>query len=90
MRLVSFQDESVWHENDEEDELFLEIEGSFEMRFRDRAETNRGDEFIIVPRGLELCRRADSETRVLLFEPASTLNTGDVGNDATVRELERL
>jgi mannose-6-phosphate isomerase-like protein (cupin superfamily) len=90
VRLAKFQGEFVWHQHDHEDELFLVIRGSFEMQFRDRVETLNQGEFIIVPRGVEHCPRAENEVHVLLFEPASTLNTGESESDLTIRELEEL
>ena len=90
VRLAKFQGEFVWHRHDLEDEFFLVIRGSFKMQFRDRVETLNEGEFIIVPRGVEHCPRADEEVHVLLFEPASTLNTGESENDLTVRKLEEL
>jgi mannose-6-phosphate isomerase-like protein (cupin superfamily) len=90
VRLAKFQGEFVWHQHDQEDELFLVIRGSFEMKFRDRVETLNEGEFIIVPRGVEHCPRAENEVHVLLFEPASTLNTGQAQSELTVRELEEL
>lgn len=90
IRLAKFQGEFVWHQHDMEDEFFLVIKGSFDMQFRDRVETLNEGEFIIVPRGVEHCPRADEEVHVLLFEPASTLNTGERENDLTVRKLKDL
>jgi mannose-6-phosphate isomerase-like protein (cupin superfamily) len=87
VRLAKFQGEVVWHQHDHEDELFLVIRGSFEMQFRDRVETLNEGEFIIVPRRVEHCPRAEEEVQVLLFEPASTLNTGEAESELTVREL---
>jgi len=90
VRLAKFQGEFVWHQHDQEDELFLVVQGSFDMQFRDRVETLNEGEFIIVPRGVEHCPRAESEVHVMLFEPASTLNTGEGESELTVRELEEL
>jgi mannose-6-phosphate isomerase-like protein (cupin superfamily) len=90
VRLAKFQGEFVWHQHDREDELFLVIRGSFEMQFRGRVETLNEGEFIIVPRGVEHCPRADEEVHVMLFEPSSTLNTGESESDLTIRELEEL
>ena len=90
IRLAKFQGEFVWHQHDQEDEFFLVIRGSFEMQFRDRVETLNEGEFIIVPRGVEHCPRAENEVHVLLFEPASTLNTGGAESELTVDELEEL
>jgi mannose-6-phosphate isomerase-like protein (cupin superfamily) len=90
VRLAKFQGEFVWHQHDREDELFLVVRGSFDMQFRDRVETLNEGEFIIVPRGVEHCPRADEEVHVMLFEPSSTLNTGESESDLTIRELEEL
>jgi len=90
VRLAKFQGEFVWHQHDQEDEFFLVIHGSFEMQFRDRVETLNEGDFIIVPRGVEHCPRAEEEVHVMLFEPATTLNTGEVENELTVSELEEL
>ena len=90
VKLAKFEGEFVWHAHDAEDELFLVLRGSFDMLFRDRTVTVREGEFIIVPRGVEHCPRADREVHVLLFEPASTVNTGSAGGDRTVTDLERL
>ena len=90
VRLAKFQGEFVWHQHDQEDEFFLVIHGSFEMQFRDRVETLNEGDFIIVPRGVEHCPRAAEEVHVMLFEPATTLNTGETENERTVRNLEEL
>ncbi len=90
IRLAKFQGEFVWHQHNQEDEFFLVIRGWFEMQFRDRVETLNEGEFIIVPRGVEHCPRAENEVHVLLFEPASTLNTGGAESELTVDELEEL
>lgn len=90
VRLAKFQGEFVWHQHDNEDELFFVIHGSFNMQFRDRVETVNEGEFIIVPRGVEHCPKADEEVHVLLFEPADTLNTGTTDDERTVRKLEEL
>jgi mannose-6-phosphate isomerase-like protein (cupin superfamily) len=90
VRLAKFQGEFVWHQHDREDELFLVVRGSFDMQFRDRVETVNEGEFIVVPRGVEHCPRAEEEVHVMLFEPAGTLNTGESESDLTIRELEEL
>ena len=80
IKLVKFQGNFVWHKHDEEDELFFVVKGSFVMELRDKnIELNEG-EFLIVPRGIEHRPVAEEEAWVMLFEPASTLNTGDVRN----------
>ncbi|MCP4657139.1 MAG: cupin domain-containing protein [bacterium] len=90
VKLVKFQGEFVWHKHDGEDEFFLVVSGSFDMQFRDRVVSVGEGEFIIVPLGVEHCPKADREVHVLLFEPASTLNTGDAMSDRTVRSPERI
>ncbi len=75
VKLVKFAGEFVWHHHDDEDELFLVVQGSFRMEFRDRVVELNPGEFLIVPRGVEHRPVADNEVCVLLFEPASTLNT---------------
>jgi mannose-6-phosphate isomerase-like protein (cupin superfamily) len=90
VKLVKFQGEFVWHAHATEDELFLVLAGSFEMRLRDRTLTVRQGEVVIVPRGVEHCPFAAEEVHVLLFEPASTINTGDAGGPRTVVRPERL
>jgi mannose-6-phosphate isomerase-like protein (cupin superfamily) len=73
-----------------EDELFLVVKGRFRMEFRDRAVWLEEGEFLFVPRGVEHCPVADQEVHVLLFEPATTLNTGNVINERTLEVLDRL
>lgn len=90
VKLVKFQGDFVWHKHDHEDELFLVVEGRFRMDFRDREVWLEEGEFLIVPRGVEHRPSADEEVHVLLFEPASTLNTGDVSDERTVVEPERI
>ena len=82
--------EFVWHHHDDEDELFLVVNGRFRMEFRDHAEWVEEGELLVVPRGVEHRPVAESEAHVLLFEPASTLNTGNVQSHRTVRNLEHL
>ena len=90
VKLVKFVGPFVWHFHEHEDELFLVVKGSFDMEYRDRTETINAGEFVIVPRGVEHRPNAKEEVEVLLFEPASTLNTGNTENEKTVRELGRL
>ena len=78
VKLVKAEGEFVWHHHDHEDEMFLVIKGSFDMEYRDRTETIREGEFCIVPRGVEHRPVAHTEVHVMLFEPAGTLNTGNV------------
>jgi mannose-6-phosphate isomerase-like protein (cupin superfamily) len=94
VKLVKFQGEFVWHHHDHEDELFLVVRGAFRMDYREGGEEHaidlREGEFLIVPRGVEHRPVADEEVHVLLFEPASTLNTGNVRGELTVDELQRV
>jgi mannose-6-phosphate isomerase-like protein (cupin superfamily) len=90
VKLVKFQGEFVWHHHEQEDELFLVVDGRFRMDFRDRAVWLEAGEFLIVPRGVEHRPVADEEVSVLLFEPASTLNTGNVTDARTRTTLERI
>lgn len=90
VKLVKFNGPFVWHHHNHEDELFYVVKGSFDMEFEDKTVTINEGEFIIVPRGVEHRPNAKKECEVLLFEPATTLNTGNVENERTVRELESL
>ena len=95
VKLVKANTEFVWHHHDHEDEMFLVVKGRFRMEFRDGSDEHHewiGEgEFIVVPRGVEHRPVADAEVEILLFEPASTLNTGNAVDDArTLRELERI
>ncbi|MEM1042719.1 MAG: cupin domain-containing protein [Bacteroidota bacterium] len=90
VKLAKLEGPFVWHRHEDEDELFLVVKGRLTLRLRDRdIELDEG-EFVVVPRGVEHCPVAETECHVLLFEPASTLNTGAVENERTVRHLERL
>jgi mannose-6-phosphate isomerase-like protein (cupin superfamily) len=90
VKLVKFAGPFTWHHHEAEDELFLVVRGRFRMEFRDRAVWLEAGEFLIVPRGVEHRPVAEEEVAVLLFEPATTLNTGNVRNELTVEELQRL
>ena len=90
VKLVKFRGAFVWHHHDHEDELFLVHRGRFRMEFRDRTVELEAGDFLIVPRGVEHRPVADEEAEVLLFEPATTLNTGNVRNERTRETLERL
>jgi mannose-6-phosphate isomerase-like protein (cupin superfamily) len=90
VKLVKLEGEFVWHKHDAEDEMFLVVSGRLQIRLRD-GEINLGEgEFVVIPRGVEHLPVAESEAHVLLFEPKSVLNTGDVVNERTVAELERV
>jgi mannose-6-phosphate isomerase-like protein (cupin superfamily) len=90
VKLVKFQGPFVWHHHDHEDELFLVVKGRFRMEFRDRQVWLEEGEFLVVPCGVEHRPVAEGEAHVLLFEPASTLNTGNVRNERTLKELDRI
>jgi mannose-6-phosphate isomerase-like protein (cupin superfamily) len=90
IKAVKFIGEFVWHHHENEDEMFMVISGKLRMKFRDREEIVGPGEFIIVPRGVEHLPVSDQETQVLLFEPKTTLNTGNVRNERTQAELEKL
>jgi mannose-6-phosphate isomerase-like protein (cupin superfamily) len=97
LKLVKFKGPFTWHHHDNEDEMFLVVKGRFLMEFREESATSatanrelwlEEGEFCIVPRGVEHRPVAPEEVEVLLFEPASTLNTGNVQDEFTVPELE--
>ena len=90
VKLVKFLGPFVWHHHDNEDEMFLVVKGRFRMEFRDRHVWIEEGEFIIVPRDVEHRPVAEEEAHVLLFEPGSTLNTGNVQNERTVPKLDRI
>jgi mannose-6-phosphate isomerase-like protein (cupin superfamily) len=94
IKLVKFEGPFTWHHHDNEDEMFLVVKGRFRMDYREhgeeRAEWIERGEFIIVPRGVEHRPFAESECEVMLFEPASTLNTGNVEDEFTRKELARI
>ncbi len=90
VKLVKLRGEFVWHHHEAEDELFLVLKGSLTIHLRDKSVHLEPGEFFIVPRGVEHKPVADSEAAVLLFEPASTLNTGQVRNELTVIQPERI
>ncbi len=90
VKLAKFEGEFIWHKHDEEDELFLVIKGSFKMEFRDSTVELAEGEFLIVPKGVEHKPVAEREVWVLLFEPAATLNTGNVLNERTKASLENI
>ena len=90
VKLVKVKGEFVWHHHETEDELFFVVKGRLLLKFRDRDVWVEEGEFVIVPRGVEHLPVAAEETHVMLLEPKSTLNTGNVRNERTVSELERI
>lgn len=97
VKLVKFKGPFTWHRHDEEDEMFLVMKGSFNMELRDPEIPGAGKtiilnagEFLIVPRGVEHRPNAEMECEVMLFEPASTLNTGNERNEFTKEKLKNI
>ena len=90
IKLVKFKGEFVWHHHETEDELFLVVKGSLLIKLRDRDIFLEAGEFVIIPKGIEHLPIADEEAHVLLLEPKTTLNTGNISNERTVADLERI
>jgi mannose-6-phosphate isomerase-like protein (cupin superfamily) len=88
VKLVKVKGEFVWHHHDEEDELFLVVKGRLLMKLRNRDLWLEEGEFVIIPRGVEHMPVAEDETHLLLLEPKTTLNTGNVRNERTVADLD--
>ena len=94
VKLVKLQGDFMWHHHENEDELFFVVKGALRMRVRENGAerefiVNPG-EFIIIPRGVEHLPSADEETHIMLFEPKTTLNTGNVENERTLHELQQI
>ena len=90
VKLVKISGEFVWHHHEAEDEMFLVVKGGMTMRLRDRDIRLEEGEFIIIPRGVEHMPVADEEAHVVLLEPKTTLNTGNVRGERTLVELGRV
>ena len=90
VKLVKFQGEFVWHHHELEDEMFYVIAGEFDMEFRDKTVHLTVGKFLIVPKGVEHRPVAQNEVSVMLIEPNTVLNTGNVVNEKTVANLERI
>ncbi|HSO75782.1 MAG TPA: cupin domain-containing protein [Blastocatellia bacterium] len=90
VKLVKLDGEFVWHHHEAEDELFLVVKGRLLIKLRDRNIELEEGEFVIIPRGVEHLPVATEEAHVLLLEPKTTLNTGNVTSERTVAELERV
>jgi mannose-6-phosphate isomerase-like protein (cupin superfamily) len=90
VKVAKFKGEFVWHHHENEDELFLVVKGELLIKFRGSEVRVRQGEFIIVPKGIEHLPIAEQEVHVILIEPKSTLNTGNVADDRTVRDLEKI
>jgi mannose-6-phosphate isomerase-like protein (cupin superfamily) len=87
-KLVKSQGEFIWHKHPETDEVFMIIEGNFQIHLRDKVLQLKKGEMVVIPKGVEHKSLAKEECKVLLIEPEGTLNTGDAGGDLTVTELE--
>ncbi|HEX4536157.1 MAG TPA: cupin domain-containing protein [Candidatus Acidoferrum sp.] len=90
VKVVKLKGEFIWHHHDHEDELFLVVKGTLRMQFRDHESIIREGEFVIVPRKVEHKPVADEEVHLVLIEPKSTLNTGNVTNERTVARLDTI
>jgi len=90
VKAAKLKGDFIWHKHDHEDEMFLVVKGKLKLEFRDKTVEVAPGEFIIVPRGVEHKPIADDEVHLLLFEPASTLNTGDIVNERTRKKLEKI
>jgi mannose-6-phosphate isomerase-like protein (cupin superfamily) len=90
VKLDKVKGEFVWHMHPNEDEMFFVVKGRLRIEFRDTHVWVEEGEFLVVPRGVEHRPVADQEAHIILFEPASTLNTGNVRNERTLQNLERI
>ena len=90
VKLAKIKGEFIWHKHDHEDEMFLVLKGTLKIEFRDKTEIIRENEIIIVPKGVEHRPIAEEEVSIMLFEPATTINTGDLDNERTRKNLESL
>jgi mannose-6-phosphate isomerase-like protein (cupin superfamily) len=90
IKLVKSEGAFVWHKHDDEDEMFFIVKGVLNMEFRDKTIVLHEGEFLIVPKGVEHRPVANEEVWILLFEPVATLNTGDIVDENTRRELEMI
>jgi mannose-6-phosphate isomerase-like protein (cupin superfamily) len=90
VKAVKLKGEFIWHHHEHEDELFLVVRGALRMKFRDHETLVREGEFFIVPRGVEHLPVADDEVHIVLLEPETTLNTGNITNERTAAQLQRI
>ena len=90
VKVAKLKGEFIWHHHEHEDELFLVMKGCLRIRLRDREVTVNEGEFFVVPKGVEHQPIAEEEVQVVLLEPASTLNTGNVRDERTVERLDRV
>ena len=90
VKLAKIKGEFIWHKHEDEDEMFLVLKGTLKIEFRDRTETIQENEIIIVPKGVEHKPIAEKEVSIMLFEPATTINTGALENERTRKNLESI
>ncbi len=90
VKLVKFQGEFVWHKHEKEDEMFFVVKGEFKMEFRDKTVELKENEFLIVPKGIEHRPVAENEVSIMLFEPTTTLNTGNTKGKLTKEVLDKI
>ena len=90
VKLAKLKGEFIWHKHDTEDEMFLVLKGYLVIQFRDQEIALQEGEFLIVPRGVEHRPVADQEVHIMLFEPATTINTGDILNERTIENSKRI
>ena len=90
VKLAKIKGEFIWHKHEDEDEMFLVLKGTLKIEFRDRTETIQENEIIIVPKGFEHKPIAEEEVSIMLFEPATTINTGALENERTRKNLESI
>ena len=90
VKLVKVRGEFVWHHHKKEDEMFLVVKGGFRMEFQDKAVWVGEGDFIVVPRGVEHRPVAEEEAHILLFEPSSTVNTGNIRSERTILNPKKI
>src|SRR5439155_870999 len=90
VKLAKFKGEFVWHKHDHEDELFFIVKGKLLIKLRDQDINLQEGEFVIIPKGVEHCPIAEEEVHVMLLEPKSTINTGNVESDLTKKDLGKI
>ena len=88
VKLVKLKGEFVWHKHDNEDEMFFVVSGTLKIEFRDKTAILNKDEFLIIPKGVEHKPIAENEVLIMLFEPVTTINTGDTESELTKQKLD--
>ena len=90
VKIAKLKGEFIWHHHENEDEMFFVVEGELTIKLRDEDIVLKKNEFFIIPRGVEHKPVAKDEVLVMMFEPLSTINTGNVESDITIKEIEKL